>query len=150
ILVERSVEGSGGARWTEAYPDAEVVAFDADADLAVVRLNDVSADHFAPLSLAAAPAADESILSYGFPASSLAARSGMVSKPGKILSLVKFPAVDRRTAEVLRNDAVDGLLVSSDIEPGFSGGPTCNERGEVVGVNVTKDTAHRGQNGAVS
>jgi len=43
-----------------------------------------------------------------------------------------------------------GLLVSSDIEPGFSGGPTCNERGEVVGVNVIKDTVHRGQNGAVS
>ena len=68
----------------------------------------------------------------------------MVSKPGKVLSLVKFPVVDRRTGEITRNDAVDGLLVSSEIEPGFSGGPTCNERGEVVGVNVTKDTVHRG------
>jgi S1-C subfamily serine protease len=150
ILIERTVEGSGGSKWTEAYPDAEVVAFDADADLAVIRLNGVSADHFTPLPLAAAPTADEAILSYGFPASSLASRSGMVSKPGKVLSLVKFPVVDRRTEEVLRNDAVDGLLVSSEIEPGFSGGPTCNERGEVVGVNVTKDVVHRAQNGAVS
>jgi len=149
VLVERTVDGSGGRHWTEAYPDAEVVAFDADADLAVVRLNGVGADHFTPLRLAAEPVADEPILSYGFPASSLAARSGMVSKPGKVLSLVKFPAVDRRTGEVLRNDAVDGLLISSEIEPGFSGGPTCNERGEVVGVNVTKDTVHRAQNGAV-
>jgi hypothetical protein len=150
ILVERTVNGTGGARWTEAYPDAEVVAFDADADLAVIRLNGVSADHFTPLTLAASPVADEPILSYGFPASSLASRSGMVSKPGKVLSLVKFPVVDRRTSEVIRNDAVEGLLVSSEIEPGFSGGPTCNERGEVVGVNVTKDTVHRAQNGAVS
>jgi S1-C subfamily serine protease len=150
ILVERTVEGSGGSKWTEAYPDAEVVAFDADADLAVIRLAGVSADHFTPLPLAAAPAADEAILSYGFPASSLASHSGMVSKPGKVLSLVKFPVVDHRSDEILRTDAVDGLLVSSDIEPGFSGGPTCNERGEVVGVNVIKDTVHRGQNGAVS
>jgi S1-C subfamily serine protease len=150
ILVERTVEGSGGAHWTEAYPDAQVVAFDADADLAVIRLDGVRADHFASLPLAGAPLADEAILSYGFPASSLASRSGMVSKPGKVLSLVKFPVVDRRTSEVLRSDAVDGLLISSEIEPGFSGGPTCNERGEVVGVNVTKDTVHRAQNGAVS
>ena len=149
VLVERTIDGSGGRHWAEAYPDAEVVAFDADADLAVVRLNGVGADHFTPLRLAADPVADEPILSYGFPASSLASRSGMVSKPGKVLSLVKFPAVDRRTGEVLRNDAVDGLLISSEIEPGFSGGPTCNERGEVVGVNVTKDTVHRAQNGAV-
>ncbi|HEX3343830.1 MAG TPA: serine protease [Polyangiaceae bacterium] len=150
ILVERTVEGSGGGHWTEAYPDAQVVAFDADADVAVIRLDGVRADHFTPLPLAAAPAADEAILSYGYPASSLASHSGMVSKPGKVLSLVKFPVVDRRTEEILRSDAVDGLLVSSEIEPGFSGGPTCNERGEVVGVNVTKDVVHRAQNGAVS
>jgi hypothetical protein len=150
VLVERTVEGPKGTHFTEAYPDAEVVAFDADADLAIIRLDGVTADHFTPLSLAAAPAADENILSYGYPASSLASRSGMVSKPGKVLSLVKFPVVDRRTQEILRSDAIDGLLVSSEIEPGFSGGPTCNERGEVVGVNVTKDTVHRAQNGAVS
>jgi S1-C subfamily serine protease len=149
ILVERTVDGPGGSHWTEAYPDTEVVAFDADADLAVIRLKGVSASHFASLPLATQPTADETILSYGFPASSLASRSGMVSKPGKVLSLVKFPVVDRRTGEILRNDAIDGLLVSSEIEPGFSGGPTCNDRGEVVGVNVTKDTVHRGQNGAV-
>lgn len=150
ILVERAVQGSHGRHWTEAYPDAEVVAFDADADLAVIRLRDVSADSFTPLPLAAAPVADEPVLSYGFPASSLAARSGMVSKPGKILSEVKFPVLDHRAGEVVRSDAIDGLLVSSEIEPGFSGGPSLNARGELVGVNVTKDTVHRAQNGAVS
>ncbi len=150
VLVERTVTGSGGRHWTEAYPEAQVVAFDADADLAVIRLDGVTSDHFTSLRLAAEPVADEAILSYGYPASSLASQSGLVSKPGKVLSLVKFPVVDRRTGEITRSDAVDGLLISSEIEPGFSGGPTVNERGEVVGVNVTKDTVHRAQNGAVS
>jgi hypothetical protein len=150
LLVERTIDDGADRRYVEAYPDAEVVAFDDDADLAIVRLNGVRSSRFPRLALASQPAADEPILSYGFPASSLASRSGLVSKPGKILSLVKFPVVDRRTGDVLRSDAVDGLLVSAEIEPGFSGGPTCNDRGEVVGVNVTKDTVHRAQNGAVS
>ena len=67
-----------------------------------------------------------------------------------MLSLVSFPAYDDRYARVLRDNAVDGLLISTDIEPGMSGGPTLNESGEVVGINVTKDRAHVGQNGAVS
>jgi S1-C subfamily serine protease len=149
ILIEQSLEGTGGRRYTQAYPGAEVVAFDADADVAIIRLDGVGADHFHPLRLAAEAKADESLLSYGFPASSLAHKFGMVSKPGKVLSLVRFPVVDHRTGEVVRSDAVSGLLVSVDIEPGFSGGPTVNDKGEVVGVNVTKDLAHRGQNGAV-
>jgi len=151
ILIEQTLDGAGGGgrHFTQAYPDTEVVGFDADADVAVIRLNGVTRDHFRPLSLAAASNADETVLSYGFPGSSLAHKFGMVSKPGKILSIVRFPVIDHRTHEVLRSDAVAGLLVSVDIEPGFSGGPTCNEKGEVVGVNVTKDLAHRGQNGAV-
>src|SRR6185369_9015746 len=64
--------------------------------------------------------------------------------------LVRFPAYDDRYSRVLRDNAVEGLLVSTDIEPGFSGGPTVDESGKVVGVNVTKDRAHVGQNGAVS
>jgi S1-C subfamily serine protease len=149
VLIERTI-GSGTQKHVEAFPDAEVVAFDADADLAIVRLNHVKASEFATIALAKEPVADEPVNSYGFPASSLAKQSGMVSKPGKILSIVKFPVVDTRTGEIIRNDAIDGLLVSTEIEPGFSGGPTCNDRGEVVGVNVTKDTVHRAQNGAVS
>jgi hypothetical protein len=148
ILVERT-DASSSTPSTEAYPDVEVAAYDADADLAVLRVR-VQASRFHALSLASAPVADEAILSYGFPASSLAKDAGIVSKPGKILSLVKFPVVDTATGTVMRNDAVDGLLVSSEIEPGFSGGPTCDDRGQVVGVNVTKDTVHRAQNGAVS
>jgi S1-C subfamily serine protease len=150
ILVEHVIDGPKEEPFVEAYPDTDVVAFDADADLAVIRLNGVGAEHFPTLRLAAQPVADEPIVSYGFPDSSLAKLSRPMSKPGKVLSLVKFPVHDHGSGQVLRKDAIDGLLVSSDIEPGFSGGPTLDAGGEVVGVNVTKDLAHRGQNGAVS
>jgi hypothetical protein len=149
ILIEQTLEGTAGHTFQQAYPDVEVVAFDADADVAIVRLNGVTREHFKTFTLAKAAAADEAVLSYGFPGSSLAHKFGMVSKPGKVLSLVRFPVIDHRSGEVVRSDAISGLLVSVDIEPGFSGGPTLDDKGEVVGVNVTKDLAHRGQNGAV-
>ena len=72
------------------------------------------------------------------------------ARTARCCSLVSFPAYDERYARVLRDNAVDGLLISSEIEPGMSGGPTLNDSGEVVGINVTKDRAHVGQNGAVS
>ena len=150
ILIERTIDVANQPSFVEAYPDAEVVAFDAEADLAIIRLRSVGAERFPRFDLAKEPKKDEEILSYGFPESSLAKQFGMVSKPGKVLSVVKFPSYDHETKTVLRNDAVDGLLVSTEIEPGFSGGPTCNSKGEVIGVNVTKDMAHRAQNGAVS
>lgn len=149
VLVERDV-GSDAKAYVEAYPETEIVASDPDADLAIIRIKNVEASRFARLPLASAPQKDARILSYGYPGSSLAKHAGLVSKDGKILSLVSFPAYDERYSRILRENAVDGLLISTDIEPGFSGGPTLNDAGEVVGVNVTKDRAHVGQNGAVS
>src|SRR5690606_68913 len=84
-----------------------------------------------------------------FPGSNITRRTGLIAKDGKLLSLVKFPVFDRRNARMVRDSAIDGLLVSTEIEPGFSGGPTVNADGEVVGINVTKDLVHRGQNGVV-
>jgi S1-C subfamily serine protease len=150
ILIERDVAISDKKHYVEAYPETEIVATDPDADLAIIRVKNVEAKRFARLPLAKEPVKDQKIFSYGYPGSSLAKKAGLVSKDGKILSLVRFPAYDDRYARVLRENAVDGLLVSTDIEPGFSGGPTTNEDGEVVGINVTKDRAHVGQNGAVS
>jgi S1-C subfamily serine protease len=150
VLVERDVNVSDKKHYVEAYPETEIVATDPDADLAVIRVKNVEARRFSRLPLAKEPVKDAKIFSYGYPGSSLAKKAGLVSKDGKILSIVRFPAYDDRYARVLRENAVDGLLVSTDIEPGFSGGPTTNEAGEVVGINVTKDRAHVGQNGAVS
>ena len=149
VLIERDV-GSDKHAYVEAYPETEIVASDPDADLAIIRIKNVAGSRFPRLPLAKEPLKDAKILSYGYPGSSLAKHAGLVSKDGKVLSLVSFPAYDVRHARVLRENAVDGLLISTDIEPGFSGGPTINEDGEVVGVNVTKDRAHVGQNGAVS
>jgi S1-C subfamily serine protease len=149
VLIERDV-GTDKKAYVEAFPETEIVASDADADLAIIRIKNVDASRFQRLPLAKEPTKDAKILSYGYPGSSLAKHAGLVSKDGKVLSLVSFPAYDERYSRVLRENAVDGLLISTDIEPGFSGGPTLNESGEVVGVNVTKDRAHVGQNGAVS
>jgi S1-C subfamily serine protease len=150
VLVERDVELGDKRHYIEAYPETEIVAADADSDLAIIRVKNVDAHRFHRLHLAKEPVKDARIASYGYPGSSLAQHAGLVSKDGKILSLVMFPAYDDRYARIVRENAVDGLLVSTDIEPGFSGGPTTNDAGDVVGVNVTKDHAHVGQNGAVS
>jgi len=150
VLVERDVTISDKKHYVEAYPETEIVAIDADADLAIIRIKNVEAKRFHRLPLAKEPIKDAKIFSYGYPGSSLVKSAGLVSKDGKVLSLVMFPAYDDRYSRVLRENAVDGLLVSTDIEPGFSGGPTVDESGKVVGVNVTKDRAHVGQNGAIS
>ncbi len=150
VLIERDVDISDKRHYVEAYPETEIVASDPDADLAILRIKNVDAKQFQRLPLAKEPVKDEKIFSYGYPGSSLAKHAGLVSKDGKILSLVMFPAYDDRYSRVLRENAVDGLLVSTDIEPGFSGGPTVDDGGRVVGINVTKDHAHVGQNGAVS
>lgn len=150
VLVERDVDISDKRHFVEAYPETEIVAADPDADLAIIRIKNVEASRFHRLHLAKEPLKDQKISSYGYPGSNLAKHAGLVSKDGKVLSLVMFPAYDERYARIVRENAVDGLLISTDIEPGFSGGPTTNEAGDVVGVNVTKDHAHVGQNGAVS
>jgi hypothetical protein len=150
VLVERDVDITDKKHYVEAYPETEIVAADPDSDLAIIRIKNVEAKRFHRLTLAKEPQKDARISSYGYPGSSLAKHAGLVSKDGKVLSLVMFPAYDERYARIVRENAVDGLLISTDIEPGFSGGPTTNEAGEVVGINVTKDHAHTGQNGAVS
>jgi S1-C subfamily serine protease len=149
VLIEREV-GADKHAFVEAFPETEIVASDPDADLAIIRIKNVDKAKFVRLPLAKEPVKDARILSYGYPGSSLAKHAGLVSKDGKVLSLVSFPAYDERYGRIVRENAVEGLLISTDIEPGFSGGPTTNEAGEVVGVNVTKDRAHVGQNGAVS
>jgi hypothetical protein len=150
VLVERNVDLDDKRAYVEAYPETEIVASDPDSDLAIIRIKNVEAKRFHRLPLAKSPVKDARIFSYGYPGSSLAKHAGLVSKDGKVLSLVMFPAYDERYARIVRENAVDGLLISTDIEPGFSGGPTVDDAGDVVGINVTKDHAHVGQNGAVS
>lgn len=149
-VVQRIVPVSGDATFTAAYPDTELVAFDAQADIAVLRIRNLPRGELPTLELAAAPIKEAQILSAGFPASSLTSRVGLLKKEGKVLDLIRLPVIDRVTGRVLREDATEGLIVSSELEQGQSGGPSCDEQGRVVGINVVKDTQHRAQNGAVS
>lgn len=148
ITVSRQVDIGSFDHYVEAYPEADLVAFDAESDVALVQLRNVPAEKMPPLALAE-PVSDEDIASYGFPASSLVGRLGLTRKDGKLSSMVQLPYVDPVTRHVLKQHAVKAVIVSSALEPGFSGGPTLNTRGQVVGVNVQKDDAHQGQNAAV-
>lgn len=150
VSVARAIEVSDDRYYVEAYPDTEIVAYDADADLAILRLKNVKADRFHTLSLAQKPEKGEPIKAYGFPGRTLIRRQGLLKQAGEILSIGRFPVVDTVTHEVLRDHAVEGLLISASIESGYSGGPTCNERGEVVGITTLKDRTKTQHNGAVS
>lgn len=150
ISIARAIEVSDDRYYLEAYPDTELVVYDADADLAILRLKNVRADRFHALTLASKPEKGEPIKAYGFPGRTLIRRQGLLKQQGEILSLGRFPVLDSITGEVLRDNAVDGLLISASIEAGYSGGPTCNERGEVVGVTTLKDRTKAQHNGAVS
>ncbi len=149
ITVQRVARYGDNKTYVQAYPEVEVAALDRDADLALLRIKNLPEDEVSVLSLATEVTRDESITSFGFPASQIS-RLGLVKKEGKTLDIVKLPVVDRTYNRIVREGAVDGLILSTDLEPGFSGGPTLNQKGKVVGVNVLKDQKYRGQNGAVS
>ena len=90
------------------------------------------------------------VVSAGFPESSITQRVGLIKKEGKLLDQTRLPVIDRAHGGVVREGVTPGILVSNDLEPGLSGGPTCDDRGRVLGVNVPNDERHRGQNGAVA
>lgn len=150
VRIERMVEVSDKKSYVEAYPSTEIVAVDPDADLAVIRLKEVQAEKFSRLPLAKSPVKDEKIVAHGFPRSNLGKLESSISQEGKISAITKFRVLDRVTRREVRANAIDGIIISAQLEPGYSGGPTVNENDEVVGVNVLKDKEHTQQNGAVS
>jgi S1-C subfamily serine protease len=150
VIIERRMPMAEHRIFVEAYPETELAAFDADADLAILHVKNVPARRFAALKLAEQPVKNEAIVSAGFPPSGVANRAELSTRPGRIDQLVRLDAVDPVLGKVTAANKNEGLLVDTNLEPGFSGGPTVNAAGEVVGVNVLKDTIHRGQDGAVS
>ncbi len=148
IRVERWIDISSEEHFVEAYPETRVVATDERADLALIGLVNVPRDRMRPLPLGT-PRKDSKISSWGFPASSLVESLGLAPKDGRLSSIVRVAATDHRTGTMRELNAVPAIVVSTDLEPGFSGGPTVDEEGLVVGVNVLKDNMYRGQNAAV-
>jgi S1-C subfamily serine protease len=149
-IVELLVSGSGKDSYLEAFPETEFIAFDPDSDIAILHVKRLPANLVSTMELTFDLVKDAPVVSAGFPASSLTRRAGLIKKEGKLLEQAKLPVIDRAYGTLVRDNATPGLLVSSDIEPGFSGGPTCDERGRVIGVNMLKDLRYRGQNGAVA
>ncbi len=150
VTIERRIPVADHSVFVEAYPDTELAAFDEEADLAVIHVKNVPSRRFPTLPLADAPVKNEPVVSAGFPPIGVARKAELSTRPGRVDQLVKLDAVDRLMGKVIAANKVEGLLVDTNLEPGFSGGPTVNAAGEVVGVNVLKDTIHRGQDGAVS
>jgi hypothetical protein len=145
-LVERDVPAGDGRHFVEAYPETEVVAFDADADLAILRIRHVRGDRFRTLALAEEPRVNGEVRAYGF-ATSDAARGDLAVREGALGRLVRLPVIDRARGGVVREDAVEGLALSIDLEPGFLGGPTLDDDGKVVGVNVVAEPKHPAEGG---
>lgn len=150
ISVERVVAGKNDDVYLEAYPEVRVAHFDAAVDLAILELRNVPTEKMPPLELGS-PKQDLRISSWGFPTSTLVVGGGLglTRKEGTISNLVRFPVIDRTTGDVVQEDAVPAIVVSANLEPGFSGGPTVDDSGAVVGINVLKDSQHRGQDGAI-
>jgi uncharacterized RDD family membrane protein YckC len=100
--------------------DAEVIAEDADHDVAVLRTGAVPPD---VLGLAGPDQArlGTHVFTIGFPATDLLGKEPKYTE-GAIAALSGF------------QDDMDLLQVSVPIQPGNSGGPLVNERGEVLGV----------------
>jgi len=116
-------------RQTERTARATVVALDAERDLAVLRVADV-ADLPAPLAFQKRPDLHETmgvyILGYPF---------------GDRLTEGKNPAVTigKGSVSSLREDGqgrLKAVQVDGDVNPGNSGGPVVDEKGNLVGVAV--------------
>jgi S1-C subfamily serine protease len=147
--IEREIKISESESYVEAFPQTRIAAFDENSDLALLEIKNFPHERIAALAMSFSPAQDGEITSWGFPASSIVGHLGLTSKHGRISNFVRLPVIDSLYGRTAREDAVDGLIVSTDLGPGFSGGPTLDQNGSVVGINVLKDKAYRGQNAAV-
>ncbi len=113
------------------WADAELVATDPAADLAVIRVTPPEGVNWQPLPLATADA-----LRVGFTVAAFGSPFGLVES----MTVGVISAIDR---SVPTGDGVSGpsyslpdvIQTDAAINPGNSGGPLVNLLGEVVGVN---------------
>jgi S1-C subfamily serine protease len=104
---------------------ADIVGFDADADVAVIKVDPSGLDlHPVPLS-------QRSTFVVGEPVAAIGSPFGEEQS----LSVGVISAVNR-TVEGLTNFGIDNAIqTDASINPGNSGGPLLDSKGEVIGIN---------------
>ncbi|MCD4671197.1 MAG: trypsin-like peptidase domain-containing protein [Anaerolineaceae bacterium] len=138
----------GGTEFEVDFPSGykvrgEVVAFDLDSDLAVIRV-EVPAEELNPLPLGDSSQlrVGESVVAIGNPFGlDSTITLGIVSAKGRTLTSL------RESPEGGLFSAGDLIQTDAAINPGNSGGPLLNLRGEVVGVNRAIQTNSVFENG---
>jgi S1-C subfamily serine protease len=124
---------SGGGRLDVTFPDgtvyrAALIGSDPFTDLAVLYLEDVPPEKLVPLPLADSSAikVGEQVAAIGNPFGlSGSMTAGIVSGIGRLIPAQE--AGDFSIPDVIQTDA--------PVNPGNSGGPLLNMRGEVIGIN---------------
>jgi S1-C subfamily serine protease len=104
---------------------ADIVGFDADADVALIKVDPSGLDlHPVPLSNRSSFAVGEPVAAIGSPF-------------GEEQSLsVGVISATNRTVEGLTNFGIDNAIqTDASINPGNSGGPLLDSKGEVIGIN---------------
>jgi S1-C subfamily serine protease len=104
---------------------ADIVGFDADADVALIKVDPDGLDlHPVPLS-------DRSSFAVGEPVAAIGSPFGEEQS----LSVGVISATNR-TVEGLTNFGIDNAIqTDASINPGNSGGPLLDSKGEVIGIN---------------
>jgi S1-C subfamily serine protease len=104
---------------------AEIKGFDADADVALIKIDPDGLD-LHPLTLS-----DRSSFAVGEPVAAIGSPFG----EDQSLSVGVISATDR-TVEGLTNFGIDNAIqTDASINPGNSGGPLLDAKGEVIGIN---------------
>jgi S1-C subfamily serine protease len=104
---------------------AEIVGFDADADVALIKVDPDGLD-LEPIALSG-----RSAFAVGEPVAAIGSPFGETQS----LSIGVISATDR-TVEGLTNFGIDNAIqTDASINPGNSGGPLLDAKGEVIGIN---------------
>ncbi len=104
---------------------ADIVGFDADADVALIKVDPNGLD------LEPVPLSDRSTFAVGEPVAAIGSPFGETQS----LSIGVISATNR-TVEGLTNFGIDNAIqTDASINPGNSGGPLLDSKGQVIGIN---------------